>query len=97
MAKELSYSELDGTSSQDGVLTKYSFLSYEEYKADKDSMSGTDKQIHSSFSYQDNGMNDTQQIIASLRCIIPDTDELEKQFETLVKERGLAKAYSKDK
>jgi hypothetical protein len=58
-------------------------------------MSGNDLTIHEYFTYDSKGMNDREQIIASLRCIIPDADELEKQFETLATDRGVTgKAYS---
>lgn len=49
----------------------YSFISYEEYKADKDKMSGADQMIHQTFQYHDNGLDEIQQMIASLKCIIP--------------------------
>ena len=73
----------------------YSFISYEQYEADKASMLCNDLAVHQYFTYDGKGMNDTEQIIASLRCVIPDADELEKRFETLATDRGVTgKAYS---
>lgn len=76
----------------------YSFISYEQYEADKASMMCNDLAVHQHFMYDGKGMNDTEQIIASLRCMIPDADELEKRFEILATDRGVTgKAYSASK
>lgn len=72
----------------------YSFLTLEEYKADIGRMSPVENAVFRSFEHKSD-LNDTEQIIASLRCIIPDADELEKRFETLATDRGVTgKAYS---
>lgn len=73
----------------------YTILSQEQYEEDKASMLCNDLAVHRYFAYDAKGMNDTEQIIASLRCVIPDYEDLEKRFKTLAAERGMTgKAYS---
>ena len=61
----------------------YSFISYEEYNADKAIMSGNDLTIHEYFAYDAKSMNDTEQIIASLRCVIPEGPVGVDHYETI--------------
>ncbi len=76
----------------------YSFISYDDYKADKASMNSNDLAILQYYAYDAKGLNDTEQMIASLRCVIPDYEDLEKRFETLATDRGVTgRAYSESK
>jgi hypothetical protein len=75
----------------------YTILSQEQYEADKASMLCNDLAVHRYFAYDTKDLNDTEQIIASLRCLIPDPDLMER-FQTLATERGVtSKAYSEHK
>lgn len=49
----------------------FSYLSYEEHKKNTDMMCEYDKTLYESMTYKD-GVDDIQQIIASLKCVIPD-------------------------
>jgi len=73
----------------------YSFISYEEYKADKDSMSGIDASIHQSFTYDGKGLTDLEQMIASLRCVIPEGPVGVDHYETIASLKNVTgMAYS---
>jgi hypothetical protein len=50
----------------------YSFLTYEDQKKDLENMTMYDKQVYQSFSYKDKELSDIEQIVASLKCVIPD-------------------------
>lgn len=73
----------------------YSFISYEQYNADKTTMSGNDLAIHEYFTYDAKGMNDTEQIIASLRCVIPEGPVGVDHYETIASLKNVTgMAYS---
>jgi hypothetical protein len=50
----------------------YSFLTYEDQKKDLENMTIYDQQVYQSFSYKDKELSDIEQIVASLKCVIPD-------------------------
>ena len=72
-------------------------ITYAEYESDKKGMTSDDKILHDSFRYENkNDLNDVQQMIASLKCIIPSEANLD-QYETIAKDRSVTgMAYDLD-
>ena len=67
----------------------YSFITYDEYKAGTDLMNSTDKSFFDSSYYKNPlELNDTEQMIASLKCIIPSEADL-NHYKTIAKEKSV--------
>lgn len=64
-------------------------ITYAEYETNKSLMTPNDKILHESFRYENKDqLNDVQQMIASLKCIIPSEADL-NHYETIAKERSV--------
>lgn len=62
-------------------------ITYEEYESDKSQMRQNDQLIHDSFRYSTK-LNDVEQMIASLKCIIPTEIDFNR-YETIAKEKSV--------
>jgi hypothetical protein len=63
-------------------------ISREEYENDIKLMNHSDSFLFKSFT-NNSDLNDTEQIIASLKCIVPEFDEKKEDFSTLAKEKAV--------
>lgn len=64
-------------------------ITYDEYKAGANLMNATDKSLFDSAYFKNPlELNDTEQMIASLKCITPSEADLD-QYETIAKEKNV--------